>query len=143
MSAGMSGFGTLLKIGDGGGTEVFTTIAEVYDIGGPSMSTDTIDVTNHSSPSAVREFVASLTDAGEVTFSVNFLPTNPTHNPSTGLIRDMLNRTKRNFQLVWPDTAHTTWQVRALITAFEPSAPIDDKLSADVTLKVDGVPTFL
>ncbi|KKK53886.1 hypothetical protein LCGC14_3090310, partial [marine sediment metagenome] len=35
MSNAISSFGTLLKVGDGAGTEVFTTIAEVMDIDGP------------------------------------------------------------------------------------------------------------
>jgi hypothetical protein len=139
----MSGFGTLLKIGDGGGTEVFTTVAEVRNIDGPAMATDTIEITNHSSPSAVKEFIASLTDTGQITLTVNFLPTNATHNPTTGLIRDQIARNKRNFQLVFPDTAHTTWQVAAYVTAFQTHMPTADALTADVTLKVSGVPTFL
>lgn len=138
----ISAFGTLLKIGDGGGTEVFTTIAEVKDISGPSFSMDTVELTTHSSTGAWKEYLGTLLDAGEVTFDVNFTPTGATHSQSTGLIRDMKNRTLRHFQLVWPDVGATTWSFSAYVTGFEPSAPVDNLLGASVTLKISGAPTL-
>jgi len=139
---GISAFGTLLKIGDGGDPETFTTIAEVSSISGPGLSLDTIDVTHHSSTAGWREFVGGLLDAGEVSFDINYTPTDATHDASTGLIKDMVDRTVRNFQLVFPDTGNTTWSFSALVTGFEPSEPIDDKLAASVTLKLTGQPTL-
>ena len=76
----ISAFGTLLKVGDGGGTEVFTTIAEVKEISGPSISVDTVELTTHSSSGAWKEYLPTLIDAGEVTFDVNFIPTNATQS---------------------------------------------------------------
>ncbi len=139
---GISAFGTLLKIGDGGDPETFTTIAEVSNISGPGLSLDTIDVTHHSSTAGWREFVGGLLDAGEVSFDINYLPTDATHDASTGLIKDMTDRTVRNFQLVFPDASNTTWSFSALVTGFEPSEPIDDKLAASVSLKLTGQPTL-
>lgn len=142
MSNAVAGFGSLLKIGDGAGPEVFTTIAEVKDISGPSLSMATIDVTNQSSTGGWAEFIGGIKDAGEVTFDVNFLPADATHNAATGLIRDYNNRTKRNFQLVFPDAGATTWSFAALVTAFQPTEPIGDALTASVTLKITGQPTL-
>lgn len=140
---GISAFGTLLKIGDGASpTESFTTIAEVTNIGGPSLSLDPIEITSHSSTGGWREFIGGLLDGGEVSLEINYDPVGATHDASTGLIYDMTNRTVRNFQLVFPDTGNTTWSLSALVTAFEPSEPIDDKLAASVTLKVSGQPTL-
>ena len=139
---GISAFGTLLKIGDGGDPETFTAIAEVSSISGPGLSLDTIDVTHHSSTAGWREFVGGLLDAGEVSFDINYLPTDATHDASTGLIKDMTDRTVRNFQLVFPDASNTTWSFSALVTGFEPSEPVDDKLAASVTLKLTGQPTL-
>jgi len=48
-TSAVAAFGTLLKIGDGGGPESFTTIAEVRTLGGPELSRDTVDVTSHDS----------------------------------------------------------------------------------------------
>jgi len=142
MSDAISAFGTLLKMGDGGTSESFTTIAEVSDIKGPKLSLDPIDVTNHSSAEAWREFVGGLLDAGEVSLSINFMPADATHDYSTGIISKLTDRGKHNFQMVFPDDGNTTWSFTALVTAFESSEPIDDKLAADVTLKITGKPTL-
>ncbi|KKL29023.1 hypothetical protein LCGC14_2369280 [marine sediment metagenome] len=130
MTIAIDAHGTLLKLGDGGGgSEVFTTVAEVTDISGPSMTLDPIDVTSHDSTAAYREFIGGLLDAGEVTLTINYVPTAGTHDATTGLIADMVARVVRNFQLVFPDSGTTTWSFAALITAFEPAEPIDDKLA--------------
>jgi predicted secreted protein len=138
----ISAFGTLLKIGDGAGPEVFTTVAEVKAIGGPTIKVDTVDLTTHSSSGAWREFLPTLIDAGELTFDVNFLPTNATHSQSTGLLKDLKNRTKRNWQLVFPDAGSTTWAFAAYVTGFQITAPPDDLLGASVTLRLTGQPTL-
>ncbi len=143
MSDALSAFGTLLKIGDGATpTENFTTIAEVKDISGPSLELATEEVTHHSSTGGWREKIGTLLSAGEVTFDLNFIPTEATHSYSTGLINDMVNRTKRNFQLVFPDAGNTTWQFTALVTKFEPDEPVEGELGASVTLEVTGQPTL-
>jgi predicted secreted protein len=141
-SQALSGFGTLLKIGDGGGTEVFTSIAEVTDIQGPSFKLDTQDVTGYTSPGGWREKIPGLLDAGDVKLTLSFLPTNATHSQSTGLLRDMKNKTKRNFQLVFPDGGSTTWAFAAYVTGFDVKTPIDNRMQADATLTVTGQPTL-
>ncbi len=143
MSDALSSFGTLLKVGDGATpTENFTTIAEVRDISGPKLEQETEEVTSHGSPGGWKEYVGTLLSAGEVTFDLNFVPTEATHNPSTGLIADLKNRVKRNFQLVFPDASTTTWAFTALVTGFEPDEPVAGSLSAAVTLQVTGQPTL-
>jgi len=71
MASAVSSHGTLLKIGDGGGSEVFTTIAEVLDIIGFEQTLDREEVTNHSSAGR-KEWVATLLDGGEVSFECSF-----------------------------------------------------------------------
>ena len=142
MTSAISAFGTLLKKGDAGSPEAFTTIAEVLDIDGPSMELDTEEVTSHSSTDGWAEYVGTILDAGEISFEINYVTTNATHNPSTGLVKDMTGRTRRNFLLVFPDTGNTTWAFTALVTKINPKAPVRGKLSADVTLKISGKPTL-
>ena len=141
--AAVSAFGTLLKIGDGGGPESFTTIAYVREISGPSLGMEPLETTNHSSTSGWRTFVGGLLTGGEVTAEILYDPDAGTHDASTGLINDMENRTVRNFQLVFTDPTPTTWAFSSLVTGFEPSAPYDDLLTASVTLTVTGVPTLV
>ena len=139
---GTASFGTLLKVGDGGGPEAFTTIAEVRDIGGPRLSMATADVTHQSSPGGFREKVGTLLDGGQVTFDINYLPGNATHDASTGLVKDMTDKTKRNFELIFPDAASTKWSFTALVVGFEPSEPVDGALTASLTLDITGQPTL-
>ena len=142
-SGALFAHGTLLKIGDAATPiEGFTVVAEVTDLGGPSLTLETIDVTSHDSVNGWREFIGGLLDGGEVSFTINYIPTNSTHDASTGLIKDMKDRTIRNFQLIFPDAGTTTWTIAALITGFEPSEPIDSQLVADVTLKLSGEPSL-
>lgn len=129
-----------MKVGDGAIPEVFTTIFEITDINGPNLSVDKIDTTNHSSPGGFRQKVAGLIDAGDISFSVNFVPTATTHNASTGLLYWLKNKTVKNWQLVFPDT--TAWTLPAFLTKFQPKEPVDGKLSADVALTISGQPTL-
>lgn len=141
MSNALAAFGTLLKLGTTNTTAAtFTTIAEVGDIDGPSDEVETIDVTNHSSSGARKEFVAGLIDGGEVSFQINWIPDDPTHDQTTGLEAVKNAREMRRYQIVFPDL--TTLTFSALVTQFARKAPVADKLSADITLKISGEPTW-
>lgn len=122
----------------GGVDEIFTTVAEVTNISGPGLSMDTIETTHMESPGAFREFIASLKDPGSVSIDLNFLPSNLNQQ---GFTSDFLNRTRRNFRIDWPDGL-ARWAFGGYVVSFEPSAAIDDKLSASAEIKVTGEPTF-
>ena len=136
---GTSGFGTLLKAGNGATSEVFTSIAEVKTISGPKITLEMLEATHMESPSGFREWLPSFKDGGEVTFGVNFLPASTSHKAIT---TDMAARTKRNFKVVWPNTAPTTWSFSGYYTQFEPTAGVGDMLSAQVTIRVTGAVTI-
>jgi predicted secreted protein len=142
MTEAISAFGTLLKIGDGGSPENFTTIAEVKDISLPHFARDMIDVTTHSSTEGWREFMAGLKSGGEVTFEINFLPTDATHSYAAGLLHDLEGGTLRNFKVVLTDAGNTTWTFAAIVSDFTPKAPVAGALTAAVTLKLSGKPTL-
>ncbi len=86
---------------------------------------------------------AGLLDGGEISFEVNWLPANVTQSFTTsGLLKDMVDRTRRNFQLVVPAASSLTWTIPALVTKFEPDLPVKGKQKASLTLKVTGKPTL-
>lgn len=117
------------------GTEVFTTISEVKSIGGPKLTQETIETTHMESPNSYKEYLASLLDAGEMSFDVNF--TNVA--AQTNVILDLENRTKRNFQLVFSTAAgNVTFSFAAFVTNFEFNFAIQEAISASVTLKITG-----
>ena len=135
--AGLAAAGTLLKMGS---TPV--TIAQVYDISGPSMSADTEDVTTHDSSGLPwREKVATLIDAGDVQLSLYFDPDGATHKDATGGLLDIFSsRTLEPFEIAFPDTTDVAFT--AYVTQFQPKAPIDGVLTADVTLTISGALTW-
>lgn len=137
----LAGYGVLLKMGDGEVSETFTTIAEVRDIEGPELELETKEVTSHDS-GGWREYIGTLLSGGEVSFDLNFIPTNATHSYSAGLIERLVTRTLTNFQLVFPDSGTTTWQFSALVANFKPSGPVEDEITAEVTLQISGQPTL-
>jgi len=139
----ISSFGTLLKIGDGATPEAYVTIAEVGNITGPALSLDTDDATSHDSVDGWTEAVGTLLNGGEVGMDLNFIPAGATHSYATGLIHDMVGRTLRNFRLVFPNVAATTWTFAAFVTKFAPKAPVKGSLTAAVTLKISGKPTLM
>ena len=142
MSNATSSFGTLLKIGNSSTSETFATIAEVRDIKGPNLKLNTKEVTNHSSTDGWKEYIGTLLEAGEVAFDLNWLPADATHSFSAGLVKDMVGRTKRNFQIVFPSASPTTWSFTALVTGFSPVENVDGELMSSVTLQITGKPTL-
>ncbi|MBY6275378.1 phage tail tube protein [Symbiobacterium thermophilum] len=141
MSNAVGSIGTKLLRGDGQvPNETFAEIAEVVSIDGPGMSRDTIEVSGLAGH--WKEYIAGAVDGGEVSLELNFLPTDPSHGATNGLLKDFVEGTPRNFRIVFPDPDKTTWQFTAIVTGFSPSAARDKQLTASVTLKITGEPTF-
>ena len=139
-TAGTPGYPVLLKIDDGAGN--YTTVAEVMDISGPNLTLDLQDATSHSSTAGWEEVIAGILAGGEITFSLIFLPVNATQSYTSGIIKEMVNRVKRNFKLVWSNTGATEWIFPCYVAAHSAKAPVRGNLTADVTLRVTGQPTL-
>jgi predicted secreted protein len=140
MSDAISAYGTLLKRGDGGAPETFTTVPEVRSISGPSTETDEAEVTSHSSAAlgAYREFILTLIDAGSIEFDMSYVPANAVH---IGVRTDFINRTKRNWQLVLPGGAQTI-SFTGYVKTFSLEFPTDDAVTASVSIRLTGGVTF-
>lgn len=143
MSTRIKAFGTLLKIGDGGGSEVFTTIAGVTSMSGPGITQEALDGTAHDSTDGYRERVGGLLDVGSLTLEIAYDPVEDTHDDGgTGLLATLTGGTVRNFQLVFSDAGTTTWSFAGIVTQFSPSAPVDGLLTASITIEGSGSPTL-
>ena len=137
MSDAISGVGTAFNRGDGTSSESFDAIAEINTITGPNKSRGTIDVTSLDSTGGYKEFIAGFRDAGEVTLNMNF-----TLAGYADMDADFEIDTLTNYQIVLPDTGNTTFEFAALVTALGLAIPMDDKVTADVTLKISGTVTL-
>lgn len=123
--------------GGADGTEVFTTIAEVKSISGPNTSSQVIDVTHMLSDDNTREFLPTLIDPGEMSFGLNFLPASTTH---TNLREDQKNRTRRNWKLVFTDSAATTYSFAGYVVGFSITSEIESALQAQCSIKLTSWP---
>lgn len=139
---GIAAFGTLLQMEDASTPGTYLTVAEIKDISGPSMSGNVMDGTTHTSPGGFREKIVGLLDAGEVTFDINWLPANPTHDNTTGFVALFRTRAVKSWRLAYPDTDDTVWEFDAYVSGFSPSAPVEGYLTASVTLTITGAPDF-
>lgn len=117
----------------------YADIAQVVSIGGPTLTRETIDSTHQASTGRWREFIAGLQDAGEITVELLFDPDNTGH---IDLRSDLAVDALHKYRISFPDATPTTVTVDALVTRFEPRAPLDEKLTATVTLKISGAPTW-
>jgi Lambda phage tail tube protein, TTP len=137
MSGAVPGPGFLLQAGDGATPENYTTVAEVRDISGPEIKVDTHDVTNQSSPGGWAEFVPTIRRPGNVTFPVNYMPTNPTH---VKMLTDCVSKTLRNWRVTENDGTTNHWSFAGYVTGFKQTAPVAGVLTADVEIAVTGQP---
>ncbi|MFF4610317.1 phage tail tube protein [Streptomyces albidoflavus] len=135
--AGLDAFGIALQRSDmAPTTPVFTAIANVTSVSGPEIERETYDVTSHDSVDGWREFIGGLKDGGEVSLELNYDP-----RVHDDLVADFEDTEARDYKLVFP-LSLGTWEFKALLTGFSQEAPVDDKLSAELTFKVTGKPTI-
>jgi len=104
------------------GTSGFT--ADILDMTPPGLSRESIDTT-HQGTTGAKEFIpADLYDGGELQFDIHFQPgTNP---PIDGAVETIT--------ITYPDS--TTWAFSGFMTGYEPTAPLEGKMTATVTIKV-------
>ena len=120
----------------------YQTVAQIRNIGGPGLQQDALDVSFLDSVGAYRQFVGGFNDPGEIGIELMFDPTDATQDDVgvDGLLSIYDLHEVVGFQVVWPDA--TIWRFQGLVTAYEPSAPVDDVLTAAITVKLSGQPTF-
>lgn len=137
----ISSFGTLLKLGNAASTEVFATIAQVKDIKF-KIKAEMEEITSHSSTDGWVEHIPTLLDGDKVKFKANWVPGDATQSFSAGLLKDLVGRTKRNFQLVIPTASPVTWTIPAYVSDFSGELPVKGVAEIEVELTVSGKPTL-
>ena len=102
--------------------------AEILDMTGPGGSR--ISVPNsHMATSIAHAFLpGDLVDWGEVGIDIAFFPKDdpPIDEDASACL------------LNFPDSAASVWTFNAFMTGFEGTGPLEDRMTASATLKVDG-----
>lgn len=134
MSNAIAGVGTKFRRWNGTN---WVDIAEINSITGPTKSRDTIDVTSLDSTGGYREFIGGFRDGGTVTLPMNF-----TRDTYDTMNTDFESDDLQNYEIYLPDDENTSFEFEALVTELGLGIPADDKVTADVTLKVSGQVTI-
>jgi len=130
-SAAKAAFGSVLKKGA-------SLVAELTSITVGGQRLNTIDVSNHDSPSGYTEVIAGIADGGEFSCEGNFLNT----GAQATLVTDHQAKTSGSWAVVLGNPAVATVTATCFITALDFSAKFDDKLGFSATLKVTGKPVY-
>lgn len=137
MSDAIAGVGTQFKREDDTSSGVFNAIAEVNSITGPSMVRDTIDVTSLDSTGGYREYITGFRDGGTVVLNMNF-----TRDGWNQMLLDFEDDNTHSYQIVFPDTGATTLDFDGYVTDLPITTTPDDKVTADITIKITGQVTL-
>ncbi len=137
MGDAISAQGTIIERDPLGGG-AFAAIAELRDISGPALSRNPIETTNHNDSD--ESFVVGIRRHGEVTFTIGYIPTDASHDDTAGLIESWQNGDRDVFRITYPDG--TAWVFSGFVTNFAVSAPVDDGLTADVSIRTTGTMQF-
>lgn len=128
------GYGTTLEIFHGG---VFVEVAEVTNITPGEATTDRVEATHMKSPDRRREYITGLIDSGEATFDINWIPGSATDL----LLRDLFTSGDVvNHRITWSNGVSLTYE--ASLIGFSKATPIDDRMTATITVAVSGAETW-
>ena len=130
MSLAVAGVGTEFRRWSG---SAWVQLSEINSITGPTMTRDFIDVTSLDSTGGYREFITGFRDAGTISLSMNF--TRSTYNAFQD---DFESPDTHYYEIVLPDVENTTLEFAGLVTEIPITIPTDDKITADVTIKISG-----
>lgn len=130
----LSGHGTLVAYQPTPGA-AFVDIAEQGDITPPEMSRNEFDATTQNEN--IDSWVLGVLRRGAFTTPLNFLPSNGTHDHLTGVYYHLINNVMSGWRVTFPDG--TPWIFSGQVKGITPKAPVDGKLSADVTIRFSGL----
>ncbi|MER5171589.1 phage tail tube protein [Thioclava kandeliae] len=128
---GMIGFGSTVRIGRGE-TPNWTELALVGDIDMPDEQIDEIETTHMKSPGRRKQFISGMTDGGEVSIPMNYIP---------GSASDLLlQEIKASGEVVLIEitlTADGTPETFAgFLKGYARTAPVGDKMTCEATFRL-------
>lgn len=124
--------GTTLKYGT-------YSVGQLTEISGVQLARETIEVTTLTSTDGFKEYIGGLADGGEVAFTGHYDP------KDTGQVQALLALTTGSvgsWSIVFPTALSATWAFDGILTAYNVTAPLGDKLGFEGSIKVSGKPTL-
>jgi hypothetical protein len=139
-AAAKLGHGTILKKESTAGN--YTAIPEVYDLQIYSADRNMIDVTHQTSPDYAREFMAGLTDWGELSCDIGWTYANAMVIAIQAELYSVDFSTLQQWQVEISATG-SVFNFIGFVKSFTPKAAIGDILRASLVVKITGKPGTL
>lgn len=118
-------------------TAVAAAVEQVNSVSGPSGSANVIDVTHLQS--TAKEKLIGLRDEGQVTLDINFLASATNQQK---LIDMRARRIQSGLALLFNDVNRSAAKMMCYVSGFSVNAAVDAKLTASVTIEIDGPVTW-
>lgn len=141
MTLARSSHGTIvaMQLTPGG---AFTDIAELGDINLTELMRNEFDATVQNRN--IDDNVLGVLRRGPLTVPLNFLPANGTHDHLTGVYYHLINNILTGYRITVPADVATgdagiVWIMSGQVKGIKPTAPVDGKLTAEVTLRFTGL----
>jgi predicted secreted protein len=131
-SAAFSPRGTVIQY-EAPGSVAFSLLAEIKEINFSGAKYDLADVTNYESGN-FREFLTTLADSGEVSFTGNYVPGDASQSALLGFFN---NGTLVSWQVVLPQGLGTI-TFKAYVSSLEHNLPLDKEATITGKLKITG-----
>lgn len=135
----ISGHGTIIARAPNATPSTFTDIAELGgDIMVPDLTRKEIDTSIHNQD--IDKYVLGMLRRSSITFPINYVASDGTHDNVTGLYAAIRTNSIDGYRITFPDG--DVWVCSGQVSAIKKKAPVDDKLSADVTIRPTGAFTI-
>lgn len=119
----------------------FTDIAELGDLNLPELSRNEFDASVQNRN--IDDYVLGIPRRSALTVPLNFLPANGTHDHLTGVYYHHINNIITGYKITIPAVAGgdagIVWIMSGQVKGIKPTAPVDGKLTAEVTLRFSGL----
>jgi hypothetical protein len=120
-----------VDVGTGTTVTFGSLIGEITNISGPSLSVETFDTSSMDS-TAWKSFIAGdLNDPGEVELEIFHEATATI--PAIGSAATLI--------IFWGGGAVNDWSGSAIMTGYEPTAPLEGLMTATIKFKMTGIVT--
>lgn len=104
-------------------------LAEILDVSPPNLSRISVQSSHMLTPDNFHTFLeGKLTDPGELTVEIGFDPA----------LAPPINDAPETIVITFPDAGAATQTFIGFMTGFEPSGPLEDRMTATVTIKATG-----
>jgi len=103
-------------------------LAEMLDITPPGSTRESVNVSHQGTIDDHNFIPVKLTDNGELAMDVQYDPA----------VAPPIHEDPEVITMTYANSGASVWTFTGFMTGFEPSAPFEDKLTAAITIKVDG-----